>query len=87
MPHIGMPEWIVIFLVVLILFGPKALPKIGQSIGSGIRELKDALSGVSKEIEKEETPPRLEGSMPRSAGTTSGDASAQAHAESETKQS
>lgn len=65
MPNIGTFELIIIFLVVLVLFGPKAIPRLAQAIGSGIRELKDAMSGVSREIEKENSPPRVETSVPR----------------------
>ncbi|MEE9263100.1 MAG: twin-arginine translocase TatA/TatE family subunit, partial [Vicinamibacteria bacterium] len=46
---LGMWEMIMIFLVVLLLFGAKRLPEIGSSLGKGIREFK----GSIKEIEKE----------------------------------
>jgi len=49
----GGSEWIVIFLVILIIFGPKSLPKIGHAIGRGIREFKDASNGITKAIEEE----------------------------------
>jgi len=49
----GGSEWIIIFLVVLIVFGPKNLPKIGKAIGQGIREFKDASEGIQKAIEEE----------------------------------
>ncbi len=60
----GMGEMVVIFLIVLLLFGGKKLPSLARSIGSGINEFKKGLSGqpseeeiVSKEPEKIETPP------------------------------
>lgn len=70
MPNIGTFELIIIFLVVLVLFGPKAIPRLAQAIGSGIRELKDAMSGVSREIERENAPPRVETSVPRESSET-----------------
>jgi sec-independent protein translocase protein TatA len=55
MPSIGLGEWIFIFLIVLVIFGPSSLPKIGRGLGRGIREFKDALSGIGSAIEREET--------------------------------
>jgi len=49
----GGSEWIIIFLVILIIFGPKSLPKVGQAIGRGIREFKDASDGITRAIEEE----------------------------------
>ena len=40
---LGMGELIVIFLVVLLLFGAKRLPEIGSSLGKGIREFKGSI--------------------------------------------
>ena len=45
--NIGMPELIVIFLVILLLFGAKRLPEIGSSLGKSIREFKKALKDSS----------------------------------------
>jgi TatA/E family protein of Tat protein translocase len=39
---IGMPELIVIFIVALLVFGPKALPDLGKALGRGLREFKRA---------------------------------------------
>jgi len=38
--NIGTPEIVIIFVVALILFGPRKLPEIGRALGSAIRELK-----------------------------------------------
>jgi sec-independent protein translocase protein TatA len=54
---IGMPELLIILLVVLLLFGAKRLPELAKGLGKGIREFKDATKQVEKEfkeIEKEE---------------------------------
>jgi len=49
----GMPggwELIVIFLVILLLFGAKRLPELARGLGQSIREFKGAVDGVQKEI-------------------------------------
>jgi len=45
MPGIG--ELIIIFMIVLVLFGAGKIPKIAKDMGSGIREFKKAISGES----------------------------------------
>jgi sec-independent protein translocase protein TatA len=47
MPNIGAPEIILLLLVALLLFGAKRLPEIGRSLGSGMREFKDSVTGNS----------------------------------------
>lgn len=46
----GMWEVILIFLVVLLLFGAKRLPEIGSSLGKGIREFKGSLREIENEL-------------------------------------
>ena len=59
---IGMPELIVIFIVALLVFGPKALPDLGRALGRGLREFKRASEelkeGLSTDfrLEDEEKP-------------------------------
>ena len=48
MPNIGAPEIILLLLVALLLFGAKRLPEIGRSLGSGMREFKDSVTGNTK---------------------------------------
>ena len=43
--NIGLPEIIVVLLIVLIIFGPKRLPELGHSLGKGIREFRGSLNG------------------------------------------
>ena len=53
----GMPgpfEMILIFLVVLLIFGAKRIPEIARGVGKGIREFKDATSEFSRELDVEE---------------------------------
>lgn len=53
MLDLGMQELIVIFIVALIVFGPKRLPELGRTIGKGIAELKRAVHGVKEHIDAE----------------------------------
>jgi sec-independent protein translocase protein TatA len=48
----GMGEWILIGLVVLIFFGAKKIPEFAKGLGKGIREFKDAVSDVKKEVDE-----------------------------------
>jgi TatA/E family protein of Tat protein translocase len=43
----------VVLLVILLFFGPKRLPELGRSLGSGIREFKDGIGGGSDAKEEE----------------------------------
>ena len=52
------PGHLVILLIVLLLvFGTKRLPELGRSLGSGMREFKDAITGNSPEESPPELPP------------------------------
>ena len=51
---IGLPEILIFLVVVLLLFGAKRVPEIGRSMGRGMREFKDAVTGND-----DEEPPRL----------------------------
>lgn len=55
---IGMPELIVIFIVALLVFGPKALPDLGKALGRGLREFKraseDLKEGLNTDIRLDE---------------------------------
>lgn len=50
---IGMPELILIFVVALLVFGPKKLPELGKSLGRGLAEFKRASEDLKKTIEDE----------------------------------
>lgn len=52
----GTGELIVIFLVVLVLFGGKKLPELARSLGTGIREFKKACSGLDESSPTENKP-------------------------------
>ena len=53
MGPIGLPELAIVLVVVLIIFGPKRLPQMGRSLGSGMREFKDGITGKSSPDEDE----------------------------------
>jgi sec-independent protein translocase protein TatA len=48
MPNISAPEIILLLIVALLLFGAKRLPEIGRSLGTGMREFKDSVTGNTK---------------------------------------
>jgi sec-independent protein translocase protein TatA len=45
MPNIGLPEMLIVLVIALIVLGPKKLPDAGRSLGKGIREFKDGITG------------------------------------------
>ena len=47
MPNIGPMEIVGLLILALLLFGAKRLPEIGRSLGSGMREFKDSVTGNS----------------------------------------
>lgn len=50
---LGIQELIVIFIVALLVFGPKKLPELGRTLGKGIAELKRAMHGVKEQVDAE----------------------------------
>ena len=63
MPEIGISGLIIILVVALLVFGPKRLPEIGRSLGRGMREFKDSVTGQDDKAElpppsKDETKPQ-----------------------------
>ena len=60
MPNIGTGEIILLLLLALLLFGAKRLPEIGRSLGTGMKEFKDSVTGKSRDDEVAELPPAAE---------------------------
>ena len=48
MPNIGPLELAIVFVIVLLIFGPKRLPGLGRQLGTGMREFKDSITGSGK---------------------------------------
>ena len=42
MPRLGLPELMIVLVIVILIFGANRLPEIGRGIGKGIRNFKDA---------------------------------------------
>jgi sec-independent protein translocase protein TatA len=60
---IGLPELIVLLVVLLLIFGPKRLPEMGRSLGKGMREFKDSITNSGKDHDDER------GELPRASDT------------------
>ena len=76
--NIGWQGILIILLVLLVIFGPKRLPEMGRSLGRGIREFKDSITGSDNDDEPEKvelTPP------PAATTTKTKDRAAQAESE------
>ena len=58
-----MPGWVspwelfILLAFILLLFGPKRLPEMGRSLGKGMREFKDSITGKDEKEEQPELPP------------------------------
>jgi sec-independent protein translocase protein TatA len=52
MPNLGFQELLIIFLIVLFLFGAKKIPDIAAGLGRGIRDFKRAMKDTGDEIQK-----------------------------------
>ena len=50
----GMPELIIILAVILLIFGPKNLPKLGAALGKTVKGMREGLGGDKKEAVEEE---------------------------------
>jgi sec-independent protein translocase protein TatA len=47
----GPLELVIVLVVVLVIFGPKRLPDLGRSLGRGMREFKDSVTGKDDKLE------------------------------------
>lgn len=75
---LGMTEIILIFLVVLLLFGAKRLPEIGSSLGKGIREFKGSIREIEREIKTPDDSHQIHSPPPSGPGSRSEDSAAHA---------
>ena len=53
MGSIGIPEMLVIFVIALVVFGPRRLPELGRSLGKAIAEFKRATNDLQNTLEEE----------------------------------
>jgi sec-independent protein translocase protein TatA len=51
---IGPLELIIVLVIILVIFGPKRLPGVGRSLGQGMREFKDSITGKDKDDDDDE---------------------------------
>lgn len=58
MPNIGPLELAIVAIIALVIFGPKRLPELGKSLGSGLREFKSSISGENDD--DDEKPHQIE---------------------------
>jgi len=65
---IGMPELIIIFVIALIIFGPRKLPELGRSLGRSLSEFKRASNELRQTLDEEI---RLEEQKPPAADSRS----------------
>jgi sec-independent protein translocase protein TatA len=56
MPNIGPTELIIVLVIALVILGPKRLPAAGRSLGQGMREFKDSITGKDTTSAEAEQP-------------------------------
>ncbi len=74
---IGPLEIVIVLIIVLVIFGPKRLPDLGRSMGKGMREFKQSVTGKDNDHEElpdasSENVSRSESKRPAAAGDSSG---------------
>ena len=58
--NIGPMELVIVLVLALIILGPKRLPEVGRSVGRGMREFKDSISGSTRHDDEDDLEvPRL----------------------------
>jgi len=71
---VGLPEVLIVLIIALVIFGPKRLPELGKSLGSGMKSFKDSISGDDEDKKQvpsgdaKAEPVRAEKSEPTTAG-------------------
>ena len=53
----GGGEWLILFLIVLLVFGPSQIPKMARGLGQAMREFRKAQREISDELNREDPPP------------------------------
>jgi sec-independent protein translocase protein TatA len=63
--QIGPLEIGIVLVIVLLIFGPKRLPGLGKSLGTGMREFKDSITGKDPDSEREDDAPAERAALAR----------------------
>jgi len=58
--NLGPTELILIFLIVLLIFGANRIPEIAKGLGRGIRDFKKGMQGLDEDEKNDKAPPRIE---------------------------
>jgi sec-independent protein translocase protein TatA len=53
---VGPTELIIVLVIALLVLGPKRLPEVGRSVGRGMREFKDSISGINSRDDEDDEP-------------------------------
>ena len=69
----GPLEIVIVLIIVLVIFGPKRLPDLGRSLGRGMREFKDSVTGKDREREQLEASEEAAEKPKPTASTAAGD--------------
>jgi sec-independent protein translocase protein TatA len=66
MPNVGPMELIIVLVIALIVLGPKRLPEAGRSVGRGLREFKESLSGMNDHDDEDDEVTQLHSTQTKS---------------------
>jgi sec-independent protein translocase protein TatA len=61
---VGPTELIIVLVIALLVLGPKRLPEVGRSVGRGMREFKDSISGVNRDDDEDDAKPLKQTAKP-----------------------
>ena len=67
---LGGSEVMLVFLIILLIFGPSQIPKMARGLGQALREFKKAQREISDEVNREEPPADKMSDKPGSAGSS-----------------
>jgi sec-independent protein translocase protein TatA len=76
MAGLGVPELLIILVILLLVFGPKRLPGLGRQLGGGMREFKDSITGKASDDDDDDDEAEQRPEAPALPAATSPPASA-----------